>query len=90
LQASYDHIQQLSHLLKLPVDDYIIETKTALSTQGGASSFSYVVEDGQFIWKKLDQCSNIRMKYGWIQLEKVRCNVYIRNTKLTHVLSYES
>jgi hypothetical protein len=74
-QASDDHIQQLSQLLKLSVKDYMNESKSALSTHGGSTDYTYVVEDGQFVWKKLDQCSKVRMKYGYIQLEKVRRNV---------------
>lgn len=68
--ASDDHIQQLSQLLKLSVKDYMNESKSALSTHGGSTDYTYVVEDGQFVWKKLDQCSKVRMKYGYIQLEK--------------------
>ncbi|XP_021936235.1 uncharacterized protein LOC110837903 isoform X2 [Zootermopsis nevadensis] len=67
-KASHDHTEQMSQLLQLSVKDYITETKVALSTQGGASHFTYVVEDGQFMWKKLDQLSNIKIKYGCIQL----------------------
>jgi K+ transporter len=53
------------------------ETKLALSTQGGARHFTYVVEDSKFEWKKLDQCSKIRMKYGYIQLQEVRASMHI-------------
>jgi hypothetical protein len=53
------------------------ETTLALSTQGGARHFTYLVEDGNFVWKKLDQCSKIRMKYGYIQLEEVRFGIHI-------------
>lgn len=74
-QASDDHIQQFSRLLQLSVEDYMNETKSALSTHGGSTDYTYLVKDGQFVWKKLDQCSRVRMKYGYIQLEEVRCNV---------------
>lgn len=68
--ASHGHTEQLSQLLQLSVEEYVNETKLALSTQGGARHFTYLVEDGKFVWKKLDQCSKIRMKYGYIQLEE--------------------
>lgn len=74
-QASDDHVQQFSRLLQLSVEDYMNETKSALSTHGGSTDYTYQVKDGQFVWKKLDQCSRVRMKYGYIQLEEVRCNV---------------
>jgi hypothetical protein len=64
-------------LLQLAVEDYMNETKLALSTPGGGSHFTYLIEDGKFVWKKLDQCSNIRMKYGYIQLEEVRASMSI-------------
>ncbi|PNF36436.1 hypothetical protein B7P43_G15890 [Cryptotermes secundus] len=69
-QASHGHIEQLSQLLQLSVEEYMNETKLALSTQGGARHFTYLIEDGRFVWKKLDQCSKIRMKYGYIQLQE--------------------
>ncbi|PNF36435.1 hypothetical protein B7P43_G15890 [Cryptotermes secundus] len=68
--ASHGHIEQLSQLLQLSVEEYMNETKLALSTQGGARHFTYLIEDGRFVWKKLDQCSKIRMKYGYIQLQE--------------------
>jgi hypothetical protein len=72
----------MSKLLQLSVEDYINETKAALSTQGGASHFTYLVEDGKFMWKKLDQCSkNIKMKYGCIELAEVRPNMHIASTE---------
>jgi hypothetical protein len=73
-QASDDHIQQLSQLLQLSVKDYMNETKSALSTHGGSTDFTYAVDGGQFVWKKLDQGSRVGMKYGYIQLEEVRHN----------------
>jgi hypothetical protein len=71
----------MSQLLKLSAEDYINETKAALSTQGGANHFTYLVEDGQFMWKKLDQCSNIKIKYGCIQLAEVRPSMHIPATE---------
>jgi len=68
--ASDDHVQQFSRLLQLSVEDYMNETKSALSTYGGSTDYTYLVKDGQFVWKKLDQCSRVRMKYGYIQLEE--------------------
>jgi hypothetical protein len=62
------------------------ETILALSTQGGARHFTYLVEDGNFVWKKLDQCSKIRMKYGYIQLEEVR---FGRHVVTIHCVGYE-
>jgi hypothetical protein len=76
-QASHSHTEQLSQLLQLSVEEYMNETKLALSTQGGARHFTYLVEDGKFVWKKLDQCSKIRMKYGYIKLEEVRASMHI-------------
>ena len=76
-QASDDHIQLLSQLLQLSVTDYMNETKSALSTQGGSTDYTYSIEGGQFVWKKLDQCSKIRMKYGYIQLQEVRPDICI-------------
>lgn len=68
--ASEDHVRQFSRLLQLSVEDYMNETKSALSTNGGSTDYTYLVKDGQFVWKKLDQCSRVRMKYGYIQLEE--------------------
>ena len=76
-QASEDHLQQFSQLLQLTVDDYMNETKSALSTHGGSTEYTYLVKDGEFVWKKLDQCSRVRMKYGYIQLEEVRHDLYL-------------
>jgi hypothetical protein len=76
-QATHGHTEQLSQLLQLSVEEYMNETKLALSTQGGAIHFTYLVEDGSFVWKKLDQCSKIRMKYGYIQLQEVRASMHI-------------
>jgi hypothetical protein len=76
-QASDDHIQLLSQLLQLSVTDYMNETKSALSTHGGSTDYTYSIEGGQFVWKKLDPCSKIRMKYGYIQLQEVRPNTYL-------------
>lgn len=76
-QASEDHLQQFSQLLQLTVDDYMNETKSALSTHGGSTEYTYLVKDGEFVWKKLDQCSRVRMKYGYIQLEEVRHDIYL-------------
>jgi hypothetical protein len=76
LQASYGHIEEMSRLLQLSIEDYINETKTALSTHGGADHFTYLIKDAQFMWKKLDQYSNIKIKYGCIQLTEVMCNMF--------------
>ncbi|XP_069681908.1 DNA repair protein XRCC4 [Periplaneta americana] len=68
--ASYNHVERISRSLDLSVEDYITETKAVLSTQGGAHNFTYVIEDDQFIWKKQDQQTKIKIKYGYIDLEK--------------------
>lgn len=67
--ASGDHVKQLSQFVDMTIEDYMNETKTALSTLGGLAQFSYHIVDDQFVWKKVIQ-DDIKMRFGFVSLNE--------------------
>ncbi|KAJ9586164.1 hypothetical protein L9F63_020186 [Diploptera punctata] len=68
--GSCGHVKQLCQFVDMTVQDYMNETKTALSTLGGLAQFSYHVLDNQFIWKKVIQ-DDIKIRFGYVPLIKI-------------------
>lgn len=56
--------------LSMTEEEYITETKKALTTNGGAEHFVYTIDSDKLTWKKYIS-KNMAVKFGYITLEKV-------------------
>nr|CAD7415366.1 unnamed protein product [Timema poppensis] len=61
-------LNHLSRQLFLGNEEYINETRKALTSDGGDEQFTYSIENHQFSWKKVDVETDIRVKYGFVHL----------------------
>ncbi|CAG2059276.1 unnamed protein product, partial [Timema podura] len=64
-------LNHLSRQLFLGNEEYINETRKALTSDGGDEQFTYSIENHQFSWKKVDVETDIRVKYGFVHLMNV-------------------
>nr|CAD7455741.1 unnamed protein product [Timema tahoe] len=64
-------LNHLSRQLFLGNEEYINETRKALTSDGGDEQFTYAIENHQFSWKKVDVETDIRVKYGFVHLMNV-------------------
>ncbi|XP_053681938.1 uncharacterized protein LOC128732674 [Sabethes cyaneus] len=70
-EIDHEVLQQTAIRLEKSLDDFLAETKTALCTDGGASGFSYSVEDNNFVWRKIG--GPLTVTYGSVILLRSPC-----------------
>ncbi|XP_058812979.1 uncharacterized protein LOC131677277 [Topomyia yanbarensis] len=70
-EINHEVLQQTAIRLEKSLEEFLAETKTALCTDGGASGFSYSVEDNNFVWRKIG--GPLTVTYGSVILLRSPC-----------------
>ncbi|XP_058450320.1 uncharacterized protein LOC131429890 [Malaya genurostris] len=70
-EIDHEVLQQTAIRLEKSLEEFLTETKTALCTDGGASGFSYSVEDNNFVWRKIG--GPLTVTYGSVILLRSPC-----------------
>lgn len=65
-----DGVNQMSRLLEMSSDAYLEDCKASLTTNDGKPGLVYAVEDGHFVWKRVeDEDTGIKIKMGMVPLQ---------------------
>uniref|UniRef100_A0A182Q1W5 Uncharacterized protein n=1 Tax=Anopheles farauti TaxID=69004 RepID=A0A182Q1W5_9DIPT len=71
-EIDHEVLQQTAIRLERPWNDFLLETKLALCTEGGANGFSYAVEENNFVWRKIVGPA-LSVAYGSVILLRSQC-----------------
>uniref|UniRef100_A0A182PPY9 Uncharacterized protein n=1 Tax=Anopheles epiroticus TaxID=199890 RepID=A0A182PPY9_9DIPT len=71
-EIDHEVLQQTAIRLERPWNDFLLETKLALCTEGGANGFSYAVEENNFVWRKVVGPA-LTVAYGSVILLRSQC-----------------
>lgn len=60
----------MSRLLGMNPDAYLEDCKASLTTNDGKPGLVYMVEDGHFVWKRVeDEDTGVKIKMGMVPLQ---------------------